>query len=122
MTSRVLYLGDGQAARFAIPFPYLSPTHVHVFVNKIEQVNPLEWEFDGDGFVVLKRTPAVKDAVEIIRITESDVSLSQFQDGSILTEAELNLATLQNLYLNQELRDYMDALLNPAVNNIASLQ
>ena len=120
MTSRVLYLGDGQAARFAIPFPYLSPTHVHVFVNKIEQVNPLEWEFDGDGFVVLKHTPAVKDAVEIIRITESDVSLSQFQDGSILTEAELNLATLQNLYLNQELRDYMDALLNPAVNNIAS--
>lgn len=120
MTSRVLYLGDGQAARFAIPFPYLSPTHVHVYVNKIEQLNPLEWKFDGDGFVVLTHTPAVKDAVEIIRITEGEVSLSQFQDGSILTEAELNLATLQNLYLNQELRDYMDALLNPAVNNIAS--
>lgn len=120
MTSRVLYLGDGQAVRFAIPFPYLSPTHVHVYVNKIEQLNPLEWGFDGDGFVVLKHTPAEKDAVEIIRQTESEISLSQFQDGSILTEAELNLATLQNLYLNQELRDYMDALLNPAVNNIAS--
>lgn len=120
MNSRVLYLGDGQAVRFAIPFPYLSPTHVHVYVNKIEQLNPLEWEFDGDGFVVLKHTPAEKDAVEIIRQTESEISLSQFQDGSILTEAELNLATLQNLYLNQELRDYMDALLNPAVNNIAS--
>lgn len=120
MKSRVLYAGDGQTSDYPIPFPYISRTHVRVFVNKVEQTTPGDYEFHTSSMIRLRIKPRPNDAVEIIRQTESDDLLVRFQNGSVLTDEELNLATLQTLYLTQELRDYFNAVLTPGVNRIAS--
>lgn len=112
MLTRVIYKGDGTRTDFAIPFPYLDRTHVRVRVNMVVQFLENDYHFLDDGTIRFRVAPLVDDAVEIYRATEGDHPLVQYHDGSVLTERELNLAVLQNLYLIQETKDLWQSLVD----------
>lgn len=112
MLTRVIYKGDGTRTDFEIPFPYLDRTHVRVRVNMVVQFLENDYHFLDDGRIRFRVAPLADDAVEIYRATEEANPLVQYQDGSVLTERELNLAVLQNLYLIQETKDLWQSLID----------
>ena len=119
MLSRAMYEGDGSTRTFPITFPYISDQHIRVRINTVEQLRPLGFQVQG-GQVVLGLVPPVGAAVEIIRQTPISQKLVQFQNGAVLTEAELNLAVRQLMFLIQEQQDTYDVALGNGLNRFAS--
>lgn len=44
MSTYVVFEGDGLETNFVFPFPYLSPTHVKVYVNGLMKIQKLDYE------------------------------------------------------------------------------
>ena len=107
--SFVAYAGDGGTGPFAVPFPYLDQTHVAVSVDGVSAAH--SWPTTGS--VQLDAAAPSGALVEIRRTTPRDDRLVDFADGAILTEADLDTAILQQMYLCQEALD--------AVENTATL-
>lgn len=120
MSSRALYGGDGVTKTFLVPFPYIKQPDVRVKVNTRFLSFPFDYIFIDDTHVQLRVVPAPADAVEVIRQTDSATALSQFHDGSVLTEAELNLAVQQLLYLIQEAQDGLEVGINTGLTRVAT--
>lgn len=99
--SFVQYAGNGSTATFAVPFDYLSKTHVGVKVDGV----PVAFTWDNANTVRTFTAPAEGSVVEVRRTTPRDVRLVDFVDGSVLSEADLDVSSLQNLYLAQEAVD-----------------
>lgn len=105
--SFVRYIGDGSTREFSVPFNYLSPRHVIVRVDGT--ISGFAWLTEST--VQLTITPSNGQIVEIKRETPSDRPLVDFVDGSTLTEADLDRATLQGLYAAQEFADQITGTL-----------
>tara|TARA_R110002072_G_scaffold151470_1_gene300783 strand:- start:13737 stop:18002 length:4266 start_codon:yes stop_codon:yes gene_type:complete len=117
--SRVTYTGDGSTDVYTVPFPYISREHVKVKINGTELIgNQREWLTSSS--IQIRTTPAEDAVIEIYRETPIDERLVDFQNGAILTEAELDLAHKQVFYLAQESRDYYVSKLNQAIVNIGT--
>lgn len=115
--SRELTMSNGAQVLFSIPFPYISSTHVKVLVGGLEIFFP-NWSFVDSTHVQLS-TPALNGVlVEVRRVTPL-TPLVTYTDGAVLTGEDLNLATLQNLYLVQEWQDLYGAALNGALTQVA---
>lgn len=112
--SRVTYTGDAVTKSFTVPFPYLSVSHVRVYVNEILQLNPMHYTWSGPSTIQFNTAPGIDDAIEFVRWTSPTAALVDFQDGSVLREGDLDTAYLHNFYLSQE---YTDSY-NNAINNI----
>ena len=119
LNSRVSYTGDGSTSIFSIPFPYISRTHVKVKINNTE-LYPYEYEWLSDSSIRIKTIPKQGDAITIHRETPYERRLVDFQNGAVLTEAELDLAHLQNFYISQEIRDIYVETLENGLTKIAS--
>lgn len=100
--SRVYYTGDGATATYSVPFQYLSKTHVHAYVDGVEDTS-ISWPTDSS--VTLSSTPANGAVVLIKRETPDSARLVDFQDSSNLTEAALDESADQVFYLQQEVLD-----------------
>jgi hypothetical protein len=101
--SYVQYNGDGSTRNFAIPFPYLSTNDVKVALNGAAQTN---FSFlSGGGTIQLATAPAYGVTIEIRRVTPRDNRLVDFNDGSVITETDLDLSALQVFYIVQEAVD-----------------
>jgi len=93
---------------FAITFPYIEKTHVYV---KIDGEDTAAFTVNtGTGNVVLNTGATAGQTVRIYRKTPGrteaeSVRLVDFQDGSVLTESDLDKITLQLLYLSQEAQE-----------------
>jgi len=108
-TTYAAYTGNGSVDTFSVPFPYLSKAHVQVLVNGTPQILPHRWL--NDSTVKLHTVPGAGDKVVIQRVTPMDSRLVQFQNGSVLTQQDLNTAVAQVFYIQQELQDsYEDAI------------
>jgi len=112
--SKVLYTGDGVVKSFNIPMPYLSASHLKVFVDQILQLNPMNYTLSGASTVLFGTAPGDGASVEIRRHTSPTATLVDFVDGSVLNENDLDTAYLHNYYLGQE---YSDSF-NEVINNI----
>jgi len=99
------YPGDGSTTNFVFDFGYLSRTHIHVFVDGVE----VPFSFLSDFSVQVTPAPAAGTIVEVRRMTLLDNPAVDWNDGSTLTEADMDLDTIFNLYANQEARDYAEA-------------
>jgi len=100
---------------FTIPFSYISYLHVKVKVNGVEKkVNGVEnTDFtvvivNQDKIVRFNSNLAVNDTVHIYRDSAATTALVDFENGSVLTESELDLAYLHNLYLSEENKEQKD--------------
>ena len=88
---------------YTIPFPYIDESHINV---SLDGVDTSAYTVVGSA-VVLDATPDVGTKVKVYRVTpgrsEGDaLAIVDFQDGSVLSETDLDKNTQQLLYLAQE--------------------
>jgi hypothetical protein len=93
---------------FTIPFSYISYLHVKVKVNGVENTDFTVVIVNQDKIVRFNSNLTVNDAVHIYRDSAATTALVDFENGSVLTESELDLAYLHNLYLSEENKEQKD--------------
>ena len=93
--ARVSYTANGSTDTFSFSFPYILSSHVKVYVGGVEDTGIT---FPTTSTVQLSSTPANGAVVLIQRTTPSDARLTDFQDGSVLTSADLDQSADQNFY------------------------
>lgn len=107
----VTYVGDNATVAYAVPFRYLETTHVVVEVDSIERDRPADWYFSGAQEITFVTAPETDAGILIRRVTPGDERLVDFQNGSVLTEADLDRAIDQVFFLAQEAKEnYADLL------------
>jgi len=87
---------------FTITFSYISYLHVKVKVNGSERNDFTVVIVNQNKIVRFNSNLTVNDAVHIYRDSAASETLVDFENGSVLTESELDLAYLHNLYLSEE--------------------
>lgn len=105
--SYVTYTGDGTTQDYIVPFPYLKISDIKVSLDGIEQ-NLLAYSWHTTGTIRFVTAPPNGAAIHIQRITDKVTPAVDFRDGSTLTEADLDLAVTQLLYIAQEAYDALD--------------
>ncbi len=99
--SHVSYLGTGSQTDFAIPFPYLDPSHVEASVNSV----PKSITFPNSSTARFSPAPAAGAVVTLRRNTSRAERLIDFATGVSLNEDVLDTDSLQAFYLAQEAID-----------------
>jgi hypothetical protein len=95
----------GAQTDFAVPFEYISKSHVLAYVDTVE----VSLEFLSD--YIVRVSPAPSGDLTILRRTPTDASLVEFTDGSVLIDDELNLSALQSLFVVEEAYVALEAAL-----------
>lgn len=98
---------------FPITFPYLSYLHIKVKVNGVEKALVTDFNVtvttDGQTRIVqFNSNVPVLAAVHIYRDSDANTSIVDFENGSVLTESQLDLSYLHNLYLSEENKEQKD--------------
>ncbi len=101
----VTYVGDGSTVAFNVPFLYIQESHVVVELNSVIRLDPSDYWFTSATQITFAVAPAVDDGILIRRVTPGDTRLIDFTNGSVLTEADLDLAVDQVFYLAQEAKE-----------------
>jgi hypothetical protein len=101
--SYVRYVADGTTDEFDVPFDFVNRTHVVVTIDGNPPVLPIRWA--GERRIKIADRLALGSTVELRRETPVSSRLVDFQNGSVLTEEELDTAIDQLFFLHQELRD-----------------
>lgn len=100
--ARVQYVQQTAGNRnFTVPFPYISRDHVKVSVAG----EPFLFTWLNSGTIQLINAPEVGAVVDVVRETARETLLVDFQDGSTVTEKQLDLSARQAFYLAQEAFD-----------------
>ena len=102
----VTYTATAAQTDFTITFPFIDATHVKV---DIDGTNTTAFTVDTTGTdkIVLTSGATAGETVKVYRVTPGRTSgaatlLVDFQDGSVLSEADLDKVCQQLLYLAQE--------------------
>jgi hypothetical protein len=104
--SYVLYTGNGSNRTFAVPFPYLERNHIRVKIDDVQ----VGYRWLSNGSIQTNSTPANGAVVEVRRFTPNVTPLVTFIDGATLTERDLNVLSVQALFMNQEAVDLAEEL------------
>ena len=99
--ARVTYTGNGSTTGYAIPFTYITSSHIYAY---LDGVNTTAFSVSG-ATLTFDSAPANAVVITIKRITPTDARLVDFTDGSVLTEQELDQSADQNFYITQEVHD-----------------
>lgn len=99
-------VSDGVQTTYNIIFPFLDRDHVEVLFGSSVQPSTA-FSFLSDSQISLTTAAANGVVVRVRRSTPQTV-LTDFQDGVIVTEDDLDSSYLQNLYIEQELQDRWD--------------
>jgi len=105
--SYVDYTGNGSTTTWSIPFSFISRTDVSVI--KLSDDSAISFTFVNDSQITI--SPAVADTItfRVRRLTQITSRLTDFINGSNLTEADLDLAMNQDFFLAQENKDYLNS-------------
>lgn len=96
------YTGTGSQTDYAIGFPYLLSANVKVYLDGVADT---DFEFLSSSTIQMDTAPGSGVQVKVVRETNQDTILTDFEDGNNLVENDLDTATLQNFYLIQEALD-----------------
>lgn len=107
MYARVNYSGTGIAGPYTVPFPYISRTHVFVYLN---DVLTTEYTWLTASTIRFNSVVAGGTVIKIQRQSSLQARLVDHQDASTLTEATLDQDGLQAQYLAQEQEDEREIL------------
>ena len=116
--ARVTYTGDGSATSYTVSFPFINRTHVVVTVNGVTQTLTTHYVWLNDSTIQFVTAPPSSQAVVFRRYTPIASRLVDFHDAAILTEADLDLDSVQHLYLAQERADEQEALTASTVQSV----
>ena len=109
------YTGDNTTTSFAFSFPYLDDSHIVVQVDQASVsggafvtktlTTDYSIQTSPSKAIIFVTAPATGDRIRIKRDSASETALVDFENGSVLTEVELDRAYLHNLYLNEEIEE-----------------
>ena len=116
--ARVTYTGNGSSTSYTVPFPFINRTHVVVTVNAVTQTLTTHYVWLNDSTIQFVTAPPSSQAVVFRRYTTITERLVDFHDAAVLTEADLDLNSLQGLYLSQERADEQDSLALTTVQSV----
>ena len=105
------YTATAAQTDFAFTFDYLEDEHVTVEINGVAQISSdysVIVESNGDTKVRLNVGATAGQNVRVRRKSQPDTNLVDFQNGSVLTESELDRAYLHNRYLAEEIAELND--------------
>ena len=102
LATSITYTADGSQTNFSVPFDYLRPSFVHVFVNDAEV---------SEGFTISNRmvmfdSAPAKDAVVRIYRNTPTTRLVSWADASILKAIDMTIAEVQQLHILEEANDW----------------
>ena len=120
--SYVTYTANGSTQQFDLTFSYIAQSHIKVYVDNVED-NSFTWI--NSSRIQTASMPSNGQVVKIERNTPTDARLVDFQDGSTLTETDLDKSANQNFFTVQEnLDDISDCLKkdNTAVYDAGSVR
>ena len=99
--SKVQYTATGTTQTYAVTFPFLSRTHVTVTVDGVSD----SFTWNNDSEIVVATVLSGGEIVLIKRSTSVTARVVDFQDGSNLTELDLDQNSKQAFYMAQEALD-----------------
>ena len=111
--AKVSYTANGSNATFAITFSFIDSTHVKVF---LDGVSTTAFSVSGSN-VIMNSNPANGVVVLIKRETPTNARLVDFQDGSVLTESDLDKSADQNFFIAQEINDESQSAMKLATDD-----
>ena len=99
--SYLTYTGNGSTTQYAINFSYIDTTHIKAYLD-----GTVTTAFSvSDSTLTFNTAPSNGVVIRIERETPIDARLVDFQDGSVLTQAELDMSANQNFFIAQEVTD-----------------
>jgi len=105
------HTGNGTEVNFSISFTYISKTDIDVTVGGVLKTQGTHYTVNGQQITFTSgNTPANGAAIKIQRDTNISVKTVDFQDGSVLTEADLDSNTNQTLFAQQEILDKLGGI------------
>lgn len=99
--SYATYLGTGSLTYFTVPFPYLDKADIKITVD----TNPVTFTWLNDSTINITPAPALDTKILISRDTQKDSLLVDYNDGSVLTEKDLDTSNKQVFFVVQETLD-----------------
>lgn len=115
MATTITYTSDGVTRDLAVPFPYMSKSHVYVFVDGIATV-----AFTWPSQSVIRLNPEVTltegAQITLSRRTPTGTNPVTFRDGSVLGEGDLNLIATYAAFVTEEAREFTDRAEAAAAN------
>jgi hypothetical protein len=97
------YTGDGSNTDFNVVFDYLSRTHVHVYIDTIENT---DFTWVSDTQIRMDDPPADDAAVVVKRVTPKTARFVNFVNGSTIdADNDLDADANQMFFLIQEFAD-----------------
>ena len=118
-TSFTNHTANGTAGPYAISFSYLDQSDVDVTVNGTLQALGVKYTFTSGTQITFTsgNEPANGAAIVIKRDTNISAKKVDFQDGSVLTETDLDTNTEQLLFGLQEFADKINAIEDSATSD-----
>lgn len=91
--------------------PYLERSHIRVYTSAnqglswTELTRPAQWDFASNGTIARLSSAVSPDWVMVRRVTPYNAKYTTFQDSSLLTAEQLNVAENFSMYVDQEIYD-----------------
>lgn len=104
------YPGDGTTKFFNVPFPFLARDHVSVI--DVSDETPVAFSWVTDSQIEINPPVDNSTVIRIRRNTPVDNRVVNFQDATVLDEADLDMSADQNFYVAQEVLDTVDDKMN----------
>ena len=113
------HTGNGSAGPFAISFNYLAESEIDVTVGGVLKTITTHYTFTSSTQITFTsgNEPANGVAIKFQRDTDISVKKIDFQDGSVLTEADLDTQSDQILF---GLQEFVDKVNNDLLNRDGS--
>ena len=106
------YTATASQTEFLFNFDYLEDEHVAVFVDGVKKTIGADQDYtvvtSPSKRIVLNAAATGGEIVRVRRISAPEADLVDFQNGSVLTESELDRAYLHNRYLAEESAEQND--------------
>ena len=102
------YTANGSTTQFDLTFNYIEQSHVKVYIDNVQD-NSFTWV--NASRIQTSSTPSTGAIIKIDRDTPTTSRLVDFQDGSVLSETDLDKSANQNFYVAQEIVDLSSDLL-----------
>jgi hypothetical protein len=112
-TTYVDYTATAAQTDFAFTFPYLEDEHVIVEIDGVQKTLTTDYTIvtSPSTKIVLTSGATAGQIVRVRRKSQPGIDLVDFENGSVLTESELDRAYQHNRYLNEEIGELNDASL-----------
>ena len=108
----VQHNGNGSTASFAIPFSFLANAEVDVTVGGVLKTLGTHYNISGSTvtFTSGNIPPSGTNNIKFQRDTNISTKKVDFQDGSVLTETDLDTNSDQVLFAQQEITDKLNGI------------